>query len=283
LIAKRRDGILMNYKIIAIDMDGTLLNDDKSISKYNEEMIHKAMKSGVKVVISSGRLPVTLGFYIDTVFKNQPVICCNGAIILDENKNIIKSNLLDKEAILKVIDILKEKKDTYYYFYSDSILYSERVSHTTRKFYKFNENMDKDFKLEIKIIKDPKEFIQNNGSCINKIVVMNKDIDYLNELREKINKVSKIDTTKSDIHNIEIISKGVSKGSGLKSLADYYHIPLNECIAVGNDENDESMIKEAGLGIAVANAREFLKKSADYVTEKDNNNGAIGEIIKKFI
>lgn len=52
---------------------------------------------------------------------------------------------------------------------------------------------------------------------------------------------------------------------------------------MGNDENDESMIKEAGLGIAVANAREFLKKSADYVTEKDNNNGAIGEIIKKFI
>ncbi|AZV56146.1 Cof-type HAD-IIB family hydrolase [Clostridium sp. AWRP] len=273
----------MNYKIIAMDMDGTLLNDDKSISKYNEEMIYKAMKSGVKVVISSGRLPVTLGFYIDTVFKNQPVICCNGAIVLDENKNIIKSNLLDKEAILKVIDILREKKDTYYHFYSDNILYSERVSHATRKFYKFNENMDRDFRLEIKIIKDSKEFIQNNGSCINKMVVIDKDIDYLNELREKINEVSKIDTTKSDIHNIEIISKGVSKGSGLKFLAEYYHISIDECIAVGNDENDESMIKEAGLGIAVANAREFLKKSADYVTEKDNNNGAIGEVIKKFI
>ncbi len=273
----------MDYKIIAMDMDGTLLNDDKSISKYNEKMIRKAMESGVKVVISSGRLPVTLGFYIDTIFKNQPVICCNGAIILDENKNIIKSNLLDKGAILKVIDILREKKDTYYYFYSDSILYGERISPSTKKFYEFNEKMDKNFKLKIEVIGDSKEFIQDNNSNINKMVVLDKDIDYLLRLRERLNKVPKIDTTKSDMHNIEIISKNISKGSGLKILTDYYNIPLSECIAVGNDENDESMIREAGLGIAVANAREFLKKSADYVTEKDNNNGAIGEIIKKFI
>lgn len=273
----------MNYKIIAMDMDGTLLNDDKSISEYNIKMIHKAMESGVKMVVSSGRLPVTLGFYIDTIFKNQPVICCNGAIVLDENKNIIKSNLLNKKAILKVIDILNGKKDTYYYFYSDSILYSERVSPFTKRFYEFNEKMDKNFKLQIKIIESSKEFIQNNNLGINKIVVLDEDLDYLNEIREKINRVSKIDTTKSDLHNIEIVSKGISKGSGLRFLANYYHISLNECIAVGNDENDESMINEAGLGIAVANARKFLKKSADYVTENDNNNGAIGEIIKKFI
>ncbi|MCI1943787.1 Cof-type HAD-IIB family hydrolase [Clostridium luticellarii] len=273
----------MNYKIIAMDMDGTLLDDKKFISEYNMDMIYRASKLGVKVVMATGRLPGALKFYSHTLFARQPVICCNGSMILDENGNIIKSTPMDKDEILKTIDILREEKDTYYHFYDDHSLYCEQFKYTAKSFYEFNRKVDRKFRMEIRIIPDSKEFIENTEKNIHKLVVMDSSLDYLERLRRKIDNGTEVSTTKSSADNIEIISKGTSKGSGLKNLADHYKIPVSECIAVGNDENDKSMIKAAGLGVAVSNARQILKESADYITENDNNHGAIGEIIKKFI
>jgi Cof subfamily protein (haloacid dehalogenase superfamily) len=151
------------------------------------------------------------------------------------------------------------------------------------RFYHFNRKADRKLRMEIRIIGDSKEFVRNTSSEINKIVVIDKDLDYLNSIRKRIDHIPGVETTKSDIDNIEIGSKGSSKGNGLSFLAKYYGVSLEECIAIGNDENDISMIRCAGLGIAVKNARDHIKEFADYVTEKDNNNGAIGEAIEKFM
>lgn len=273
----------MKYKIIAVDMDGTLLNDNKHISDYNLAMINKAVEKGVKFVIASGRIPGGLKFYEDTVAKNQPMICCNGAIILDEHKTTIYSNKLNKEELLKIIDVLREGKDTYYHFYSGDIIYSEQFGYAIEKFYKFNRSIDRKHRIEIRIIGDAKEYIEKKELEINKIVVVDDDLEYLAQLRNRIDSIEGIETTKSGIENIEINSKGITKGTALKLLADHYGIPIEECIAIGNDENDVSMIRHAGLGIAVQNATDYVKDNADFVTERDNNNGAIGEVIEKFI
>ena len=151
------------------------------------------------------------------------------------------------------------------------------------KFYNFNRKADRKLRMEIRLIGDAKEYIKNTNNDINKIVVVDKDLQYLDELRKRIDNIPGVETTKSDIDNIEIGGDGSSKGNGLKFLANYYGVSLEECIAIGNDENDISMIKCAGLGVAVKNARDYIKEYADYVTERDNNNGAIGEVIEKFI
>lgn len=273
----------MNYKIIAVDMDGTLLDDERLIPEYNKDMIYKAIKLGVKFVICSGRPPMALKFYSEIVFPDEPVICCNGGVIIGENKDVIKSVPLNKYSLLKVIDILREEKDTYYHFYDDFGLYSEQFRYTTKKFYDVNNSLSEKFKMKITIVKNSKTFIKHCRCNITKIVVIDEDVEYLDRLRNKIAKVPGITTTKSDLYNIEIVSRGVSKGSALEFLSHYYNIPMEQCIAVGNDENDKSMIKTAGLGVAVFNSREILKKSADYITETDNNSGAVGEVIKKFI
>ncbi|WP_333861325.1 Cof-type HAD-IIB family hydrolase [Clostridium sp.] len=273
----------MDYKIIAVDMDGTLLDDEKQISEYNKDMIHKAMELGVKFVICSGRPPMALKFYSEIVFPGEPVICCNGGVIVGENKRVIKSIPLNKYSLLKVIDILREEKDTYYHFYDDFGLYSEQFRYTTKKFYDINNNLSEKFKMKITIVKNSKTFIKHCRCNITKVVVIDEDVEYLERLRNKIAKVPGIATTKSDLHNIEIVRRGVSKGNALEFLGNYYNIPMERCIAVGNDENDKSMIKTAGVGVAVFNSREILKKSADYITETDNNSGAVGEVIKKFI
>jgi Cof subfamily protein (haloacid dehalogenase superfamily) len=279
----RLGGDFLKYKIIASDMDGTLLNDDKHVCNYNLEMTEEAMKLGVKFVISSGRIPGGLKFYEATVCQKQPMICCNGAIILDHNKNVIFSKLIDKAAALKVVDVIREYKDTYFHFYDEDVIYSEYFGFATEKLYRFNKNIDKKFRTDIRIVADSREYIKNTKSDINKIVVIDEDLNYLEDLKRRIDDIPEIETTKSEMNNIEIVSSGVSKGNGLKFLAKYYGVPIDECIAIGNDENDISMIQCAGLGVAVSNAREHVKKVADFVTEKDNNEGAVGEVIEKFI
>ncbi len=273
----------MKYKIIAVDMDGTLLNDNKHITDNNLDMISKAVNKGVKFVISSGRISSGLKFYGDTVSKKQPMICCNGAIILDENREVIHSKSIDKKDILKVIDIIREKKDTYFHFYDESAIYSEQFRFTAESLYNFNREIDRKFRVEIRLVPDAKEVIEKAEFDISKIVVIDDNIEYLDELRKRIDSIIGIETTKSEINNIEILRQGVSKGNALKVLASNYGISIEECIAIGNDENDISMIKCAGLGVAVNNARDYIKNYADYITEKDNNNGAIAEVIQKFI
>ncbi|MBP2032034.1 Cof subfamily protein (haloacid dehalogenase superfamily) [Clostridium algifaecis] len=273
----------MKYKLVAVDLDGTLLDDEKAICEYNIDRIRKAISLGVKFVLASGRVPTGVKIYSETVAKNQPVICCNGSILLDNKRKIIYSSPINKNSIFKVIDILRENKDTYYHFYDEDIMYTEKFAMSTEKFYEFNKKIDRNYRMEIRIIPDSKEFIEKSLKSINKIVVVDDDIDYLNELRKSIEKIEDLEVTSSDIRNIEIMNKGISKGRGLTLLSRYYNIRMEECIAVGNDENDISMIKTAGLGAAVANATQKVKEYADYITLKDNNDGAIGEIIDKFI
>ncbi|WP_411679255.1 Cof-type HAD-IIB family hydrolase [Clostridium thailandense] len=275
--------IVLKYKIIAVDMDGTLLNDNKHINDDNLDMINKAISNGTKFVIASGRIPAGLKFYEDTVAKEQPMICCNGAIILDHNKNVIYSKAIEKIQLLKIVDILKENNNVYFHFYDENSIYSEQFKFSMEGIESFNKKINEKFRLEVKLISDAKQVIENAKFDINKIVVIDDDIDYLDKLRKRIDDIEGIETTKSDINNIEILSAGVSKGNALKILASNYRISIEECIAVGNDENDISMIKCAGLGVAVKNARDFIKDYANYVTKKDNNDGAVSEVIQKFI
>lgn len=273
----------MKYELLAIDMDGTLLNDSKLIGEKSIEYIKKVIDMGIKFVIASGRVPAALKYYEYTISRNQPVICCNGAIILDHDKNIIYTKSLSKDSVIKIVDILRDKKDTYYHFYVGDVLCCEQFKLSAQRFYEFNRGVERKYRMEIRIIADTKEYVQMSRHDIDKIVVMDKDSDYLKSIREKIERIEGIAVSSSGACNLEINSKGVNKGSGLVNLAKYYNIPIEKCIAVGNDENDISMIKNAGLGVAVSNAASKIKRRANYVTILDNNNDAIVEVIDKFI
>ncbi|KEI97051.1 HAD family hydrolase [Clostridium botulinum A2B7 92] len=273
----------MNYELIALDMDGTLLNDEKKITEKTLSYIKEAKEKGVKVVISSGRVPGGLKFYEKTIAKEEPMICANGALILNDKKETIYNEGINKNTLLNIIDLLRKYKNTYYHFYHDNIMCTEEFDYSTKKFYEFNKNIERKYRIEIRIITDSKKYIKHRSSEITKIVVVDNDLEYLNKIQKEIEDNLKVSVTKSHISNIEICNFGISKGIALEKLANYYNIPIEKCIAVGNDENDISMIKKAGLGVFMKNTREELKKYADYVTYMDNNNDGIAEVIEKFI
>ncbi|GAA0746006.1 Cof-type HAD-IIB family hydrolase [Clostridium oceanicum] len=271
------------YKLIAIDMDGTLLNDDKIITDKNLRMIENAKNKGVKVVICSGRIPGGLKFYEKTISKGQPMICANGAIILNDKKDIIFSDSLKKDTFGKIVDTLRKDKDTYYHFYDDNIMCTEKMEFSANKIYEFNNKIDRQYRMEIRVVPDSKEYIKRKVGLISKLVVVDEDREYLKKLRKNIQDKFEVSITKSNINNIEITSKGINKGIGLKKLANYYNIPIDQCIAIGNDENDISMIKEAGIGVVMKNARDSIKTFGNYITKNDNNNDGIAEVIEKFV
>ncbi|APQ72915.1 HAD family phosphatase [Clostridium botulinum] len=273
----------MNYELIALDMDGTLLNDEKKITEKTLSYIKEAKEKGIKVVISSGRVPGGLKFYEKTIAKEEPMICANGALILNDKKETIYNEGINKNTLLNIIDVLRKYKDTYYHFYHDNIMCTEKFDYSTKKFYEFNKNIERKYRIEIRIITDSKEYIKHRSSEITKIVVVDNDLKYLNRIQKEIEDNLRVSVTKSHISNIEICNFGISKGIALEKLVNYYSIPIEKCIAVGNDENDISMIKKAGLGVFMKNTREELKKYADYITYMDNNNDGIAEVIEKFI
>ncbi|NFV14210.1 Cof-type HAD-IIB family hydrolase [Clostridium sp. FAM 1755] len=273
----------MNYQLIALDMDGTLLNDEKKITQKTLSYIKKAKEKGVRVVISSGRVPGGLKFYEEIIAKEEPMICANGALILNHKKETIYNEGINKNTLLNIIDILRKYKNTYYHFYHDNIMCTEKFDYSTKRFYEFNESIERKYRIEIRIITDSRKYIKDREREINKIVVVDDDLEYLNRIQKEIQDNLNVSVTKSHISNIEICNFGISKGIALEKLANYYDIPIEKCIAVGNDENDISMIKKAGLGVFMKNTREELKKYANYITNMDNNNDGIAEVIEKFI
>ena len=272
----------MSYKLIAVDLDGTLLNDEKQISKKNIEYISKAIEKGVKFVLCSGRVPYALRFYADKIPANQPLICCNGCVVVNENKDIIFEKGISKENAIKVIKILNEK-NTPYHFYNGKALCTESLERATSFIKYFNSRVEKKYQMETRILPDAIDFVNKNCSVLDKIVVVDNDLENLSRIRLKIQSELPLEVTKSEKNNLEIMESGTGKGLGLKILADYYNIKIEECIAIGNDENDNSMIELAGLGVAVSNANEKTKSIANYTTKMDNNNDAIAEVIEKFI
>lgn len=274
----------MKYKLIAIDMDGTFLNEERQITERNLKAVKKAAELGTKVVISSGRIPSALRYIIKDMPKNQPIIACNGSIILDHNHKEIAYGAMDNNSLITMIDILrKDFKDTFFSFFSEDIIYSEKLHPFAEKFNEYNLTLPVEYRMELKMIRDAKSFILECSPRISKFEIYDDNTINVKAIRDRFETLFDVEIVSSGLSGIEITNKGLSKGSSLEVLAKHYGYSLEECIAVGNDENDIEMIKKAGLGVAVCNAKDYVKSVANYITIRDNDHDAISEVIEKFV
>lgn len=274
----------MKYKMIAIDMDGTFLRDDKTISKENLSAVKRAINAGVKVVVCSGRVPFLLKPILKDMPEGQPLIAGNGSIIFDHNNKEIYTADIDRDTVFKIIDILRSKFDNvYYHFFNGDIACSEKFDMTIKRYYERNFSVPRENRVEFNIVPDSKKYIEKNNCFIRKIEINDKNLDLLMEIKKCLEKLTDIEVVESGEDGIEITKKGINKGNSLEILARYYGYSKEECIGIGNDGNDLEMIKKAGMGVAVNNAKHYIKDVANYITEGDNNNNAVAEVIYKFI
>ncbi|WP_167511380.1 Cof-type HAD-IIB family hydrolase [Pseudobutyrivibrio xylanivorans] len=269
----------MSNKLLAVDMDGTLFDDDKKISKENLEAITKLLDAGHVFAFDTGRpnnalkkiLSVYKEFHRDNVYMlgYQGVV---GTTMLSDD--ILFGDYIDEENAIELVNAILEANFTCIVF-DNGCIYTFNDNH-------FIESYKQLSKEQLIYITDVNEL---KGKHITKIMAV--DYDYPEHLQAfKDDNASIFDDRFESFFShyafLEYVKRGTGKGDGIKKLAEFLNIPLSHVVACGDERNDISMVELAGVGVAMANGRDELKAVADYVTENDNNNSGIAEVINKF-
>lgn len=270
------------FKLIACDLDETLLNDNKEICQRNIEAIQKAQREyGVKFVPATGRGYTCIDhvlYALDVYDKENEYTISNNGGVLSENKGY-RELAFHELAFEKASEILTFglQKDVCIQVFTAKDVYSFHTNEDEKRWL-FNFKPDA-ILCEVNHI----DFLKDER--ITKILFQSLHMPYLQALDKEMRPITNsfANTSFSSNRYLEINHAGIDKGVGLHELANHLGIDMKDTMAIGDNFNDMAMLEEAGLSIAVANAIDEIKEISDYVTLADNNEGAVGEAIAKFI
>lgn len=264
------------YKLMAVDMDGTLLREDKTISPKTKEAINKATQKGVKVVLASGRPIEGLERYLEElnlVSEEDYVMSFNGGVIQNvKTKAVISKNVLTGKDLKRLYAIAQDLHINIHAFTKQGCI--------TPKMNEYSE-------VEGRINQIPVHVVDFNTVADDEDVIKVMMVDPEPILEEAIKKLPKAlyeqyHIVRSAPFFLEFLNPAAGKGTGVKALANHLGILQEEIICIGDAGNDLDMIEYAGLGVAMGNAFEEVKAIADYVTY-DNESDGIAHVIEKFI
>lgn len=270
------------YKMVVMDMDYTLLNKEKEVSIRNKEALKKAMEKGVHLVVATGRIYVSAKFYARLLNISTPIIASNGAIIKEgyTNKTIFKSVLLD-EVALEMIRLCR-KSGLFCHLFSDNTVFTEKIINISSRYNEWNKSLEDEDKINIKVVDRLEDAVKKAGNRLFKAVVVDNNEDKIRDIRNGMLSTGLVSVSQSLKDNLEVMNKGINKGNAIRILCKLYGIDKDDVIAIGDNENDISMIEYAGMGIAMGNASESLKERADYITGDYLDDG-VAQAIEKFI
>ncbi len=268
------------YKLISIDMDGTLLNSEGKISQKNKEALKYAIDKGVKVVFTTGRGIKGIEEFIKEAGlsdKDEYVITNNGVSLYKTNtlKCISSHELSHKD--------IKELCEVAFDIGAELLIYDyESEGSIFLKYSKYVEFEKDHIGMPVRIVKDYYENLSEKDKAFKVIFVGDKDKEDVIEHKIPQSIRDKYTVVRSLPNIIEIFDKSSNKGNAVKELAGIFNFKREEVICIGDQQNDMEMIKYAGLGIAMGNGIDDLKEIADYVTDTNDNNG-VAKAIRKFI
>ena len=273
----------MSYKLFVADMDGTLLNDDKKLSDKNIQAIKKLQDFGIKFAVATGRHDSMIKSYLKHLDLHVPVISCNGAIVREPfSDQIFLSEALPQEQSLKVIDICKERNADFHIYGHESI-FGEKLNHKMLYYHNLNKSLPSEEQTKLVKVPDCKDAVLNDSEPLYKFLIISDRNKDLLDIMDGLAKIDGLTACQSMPTLCDVMKEGVSKAFALQKLSESLGIMRKEIVAIGDQFNDIDLIEYAGLGIAVANAEDALKKKADIVTISNNNEDAVSEAIESFL
>lgn len=265
-------------KLVAIDLDGTLLNNQKQISEKNKSTLQKAKDQGVKIVICTGRpLKAIDGFLEELNLQEEGdySITFNGGLVQKNDTGEMLEKITMSYDEIKELAQLMGELDLPFDVLSDALVYQLPTSAAHPSIYsELNKALDFEGKTLEQLTED---------GLYNKVVVAT-DADYLDQQIAKIPAefYEKYEIVKSRDCLLEFMTKGVTKAYGLSLLAEDLNIKQSEVMTLGDEENDLPMIIYAGIGVAMENAVPIIKEHADYITDTNENDG-VAKAVEKFV
>ncbi len=265
----------MNYRMLVLDLDDTLLKDDRTVSELTRRRLLEAQQQGMIVVLASGRPTYAMQHLAKELCLAEYggyFISFNGARITScADQHILLSVDISHAQMCKLFDLAQEHGVYIQTYTEDHILVSKDNEYTQIE--KEITGMDviecADFKAEI-----PKTAVK---------AMMLEHSDRLKEVEKALRPVveNELYMTITKPFFLEFMNPAVDKGKSLVTLAQHLNVPMEQVIAVGDSYNDISMIKAAGLGVAMGNAVEAVKQAADYETA-DNEHDGVARVVERF-
>lgn len=243
---------MSKYRLLALDMDGTVLNDDQRITKETADAIRSACEAGITVMFSTGRAFVNALPYAEELGLDSPMITVNGSEVWKNTRELHLRHLLDREAIKRMY-AMSEEHDVWFWAYSTERLYNK-------------ENWGANI--------DAEEWL--------KFGYFTKDDRKREALWRELRAMGGLELTNSSLHNIEINPAGVNKATGLQTVCELMGLNMSQVVAVGDSLNDIAAIRAAGLGVAMGNAQDEVKQAANVVVRTNNENG-VAQVIREYL
>ncbi|MFZ7132207.1 MAG: Cof-type HAD-IIB family hydrolase [Eubacteriales bacterium] len=262
----------MNYKLLAVDIDGTLLNSDGILTQNTKESIHKAVERGVIFVICTGRPIQGVTDLNEEIGLDLPYITYNGAmVVMGKSKEILYERSLPKEQSRKIYR-LGQHYDVTMVIWGNNQLYTNKINDHSIEY----SGLTKTKCIEIQDLDDiPYD--------ITKILWYEDHEELLTCQKELEGQIDNhINMHFSRPYFLEFVDAQATKAIAIEKLCDYYGFGYNQTIAIGDGENDLSMIQSAGLGVAMSNAPEKIRRAAAFVTLSCDEDG-VAHVIDKYI
>lgn len=261
------------YKLLAIDIDDTLLNDDMQITEPTRKALEQAIQQGVTVTLATGRMYASAKQIAKQLELDVPIITYQGALVktLIEGQ-VIYERTVPSAAAAQVFQFC-EQRGLHLQVYTDDILYAKQENEKV-KAYASLTNVPYTIEPNFETLIDrpfAKMLIYDEPEVLDELIP---------ELRSLLGDQAHI--TKSKPNFLEVMHPEGTKGHALHALARHYRCDISETIGVGDSWNDQELIRMAGLGVAMGNAIDSLKQIADYVTRTNNEDG-VKHVIDKFI
>ncbi|MDO5418388.1 MAG: Cof-type HAD-IIB family hydrolase [Lachnospiraceae bacterium] len=272
----------MDIRLIALDMDGTLLNDEKKLSSGNREALEACIRNGIQIVPATGRPAAGIPDFIRNMPGVRYGILTNGARVADlESGAVISESLIPWELTYQVMEFLSAYPVAFDPYIDGRGNMEARFLHHLAD-YGLTPVMQTLVKSTRNEVEDELALVKNQKVPVEKINIFTADMNLRAELWEKLKQYKELIVTSSLPYNLEINAAAATKGGGLLKLAEHLGIRPEQTMAFGDGSNDLSMIQTAGIGVAMANAMEMLKEQADYITLSNEEDG-VAAAIRHFL
>lgn len=287
------------YKIVAVDLDGTLLNSYGIVTENTKNKIKEVMDKGTEVIIASGRPIDSIKTIANEIGSKKYFIAGNGAVVYDiQNDEIIYEKYMSKQKVLEIIELCEENSITYN-VYTDKTILAKALKYNVLYYHKENLKKEENKKTNISIVENMYEYVKNmKDEKFLKITICDENKAIFNSIIKRLRKIEGVEvldvlhmsrkTIKQGTEDItieyyytEISSSNVDKWNAIEFLIDKMNVKKEEVITIGDNINDKKMIENAGVGIVMAGSTPKVTEVADYITLGNNEDG-VAQALEKY-
>ncbi|KAE9653676.1 pyridoxal phosphatase [Escherichia coli] len=270
----------MNYQVIALDLDGTLLTPEKTILPDSLLALQRAQGAGAKVVIVTGRHFVAIHPFYQALALDTPAICCNGALMYDyHEKKVIASDPLQPDQATQLLELLESYNVHGLMYADDAMFYQEPTGHIIRT-KNWAKSLPESQRPVFKQVSSLRE-AAHEVAGIWKFALTDTDTVKLHKFSQIVERELGLACEWSWHDQVDIAQLGNSKGKRLAQWVESQGLSMNQVIAFGDNHNDLSMLKNAGLGVAMGNAVDEVKECADLVIGNNTETG-IADVVNQY-